>query len=273
MSRVELKYRTFNEVLDEVSLDFKKYDAEGLIDVASLIKVCQKINKELGLKLNREEQTIVDVIGSRAKLPLNFYRLESARICYDAHIIEEIPTGIHTEEIFCSKCKSNTCKCDCTLDYYVGGEMRLIHRTKYITYDYRQFSNLLSISDTVYNVHCNKDVQLRDGYLYIPGVENATLYITYLSTMEDEAGNLLVLDNPIVNEYYEYALKQRILENLYLDEGEDVAQKLGYVTQRLREARNNALSLVNTPDFKTLLKCYTANRKRMYNKYYKPFDI
>ena len=30
--------------------------------------------------------------------------------------------------------------------------------------------------------------------------------------MESEDGDLLVLDQPYCNEYYEYALKQRILE-------------------------------------------------------------
>ena len=32
--------------------------------------------------------------------------------------------------------------------------------------------------------------------------------------MENEEGDLLVLDHPYCNEYYEYALKQRILENM-----------------------------------------------------------
>ena len=33
-------------------------------------------------------------------------------------------------------------------------------------------------------------------------------------------------------------------------QGENVSQQLGLVEQRLRAARNNALSFVNTPDFK-----------------------
>ena len=88
--------------------------------------------------------------------------------------------------------------------------------------------------------------------------------------MEDEEGNLMVLDNPYVNEYYEYAVKQRLLENLYMN-GEDVVQKLNLVEQRLRAARNNALSLVNTPNFAEMYKMWEMNRKAQYTKYYDMF--
>ena len=81
---------------------------------------------------------------------------------------------------------------------------------------------------------------------------------------------MLVLDHPMINEYYEYAMKQRILENLYMN-GEDVAQKMNMVEQRLRGARNNALSIVNTPDFAEMKKLWETNRKAQYNKYYDMF--
>ena len=86
--------------------------------------------------------------------------------------------------------------------------------------------------------------------------------------MEDTDGNLLVLDHPYCNEYYEYALKQRILENM-LFAGENVANQLGMIEGRLRGARNNALSFVNTPNFKELYDMWWANRKAQYHNYYK----
>ena len=87
---------------------------------------------------------------------------------------------------------------------------------------------------------------------------------------EDDEGNLLVLDHPVINEYYEYAMKQRILENLYIN-GEDVSQKMQLIEQRLKAARNNALSIVNTPDFAEMYKVWQMNRKAQYNKYYDMF--
>jgi len=79
-----------------------------------------------------------------------------------------------------------------------------------------------------------------------------------------------IFDNPFVNEYYEYALKQRILENLYMN-GEDVVQRIQLIEQRLRAARNNALTIVNTPDYEEMKKLWETNRKAMYGKYYDMF--
>ena len=88
--------------------------------------------------------------------------------------------------------------------------------------------------------------------------------------MEDNDGNLLVLDHPYCNEYYEYALKQRILENMMFA-GEPVNNQLGLIEGRLRAARNNALSFINTPDFAELKKMWEVNRKAQYHNYYNMF--
>ena len=88
--------------------------------------------------------------------------------------------------------------------------------------------------------------------------------------MEDEDGNLLVLDHPMINEYYEYAIKQRVLENLYMN-GEDVAQRMQLIEQRLRAARNYALTIVNTPDYAEMKNLWETNRRAQYAKYYDMF--
>ncbi len=88
--------------------------------------------------------------------------------------------------------------------------------------------------------------------------------------MEDDEGNLLVPDHDLLNEYYEYAFKSRILENLYIN-GEDVVQRMQLIEQRLKGARNNALSVVNTPNFREIKEIIQANRKAMYARYYNMF--
>ena len=111
---------------------------------------------------------------------------------------------------------------------------------------------------------------IENGYLFTT-FETGKVYINYQGTLEDENGNLLVPDHELLNEYYEYALKERILENLYMN-GEDVAQRLQLIAPKLRAARNQALSLVNTPNFKELEKMWAANRKAMYGKFYDMFN-
>ena len=110
---------------------------------------------------------------------------------------------------------------------------------------------------------------IRGGFIYT-SFTTGKIYLNYQGAMEDEEGNLLVVDHPMINEFYEYAIKQRILENMYIN-GEDVVQKLNLVEQRLRGARNNALSIANTPDFAEMKKLWETNRKAQYHKYFDMF--
>jgi hypothetical protein len=110
---------------------------------------------------------------------------------------------------------------------------------------------------------------IKGGFLFTT-FETGKVYLNYQGQLEDEAGNLLVPDHDLLNEYYEYALKQRILENLYMN-GEDVAQRMTLIDQRLRVARNAALSLVNTPNFREMQDLWWTNRRAQYSKYYDMF--
>jgi hypothetical protein len=75
----------------------------------------------------------------------------------------------------------------------------------------------------------------------------------------------------MINEYYEYALKKRILENMLMDGNPAIGNQFQLVNAELRAARNNALSIVNTPNFSEMQKVWAMNRKAMYSKYYDMF--
>jgi hypothetical protein len=111
---------------------------------------------------------------------------------------------------------------------------------------------------------------IKGGFLFTT-FQTGKVYLNYQGQMEDENGDLLVPDHDLINEYYEYALKARIMENLYMN-GEDVAQRMQLIEQRLRAARNAALSVVNTPNFKELQQMWWTNRRAMYGKYYYMFE-
>lgn len=117
----------------------------------------------------------------------------------------------------------------------------------------------------------NYRLKIKDKFIHTINFTEGRVYINYESVMEDDEGNLLVLDHPTVNDYYEYALKERILENLFLN-GENVAQKLQLVQAKIRPSRNNALSFINTPDYGEMKRMWEKNRKAMYAKYYNMFN-
>ena len=47
---VSQKYRTFNQLYEDVSVDFANYALENMIDPAQLIKVATRVNYDLVLK-------------------------------------------------------------------------------------------------------------------------------------------------------------------------------------------------------------------------------
>lgn len=117
----------------------------------------------------------------------------------------------------------------------------------------------------------NYRLKIKDKFIHTINFTEGRVYINYESLMEDDEGNLLVLDHPIVNEYYEYAMKERILENLFYN-GENVLQKLQMIQAKMRPIRNNALSFINTPDYGEMKRMWEKNRKAMYAKYYNMFN-
>lgn len=275
----ELKYRTFNQLLEDVSVDFSMYALENMIEPQQLIKVVQRVNYDLGLRINMTKEVVLDIVNSKVRLPDDFYVLNYAMLCGEYTITQPAISGTHREDVVvpfvpgpldpCTP--ENTCLTQC------GDLLQVIQTTQYETRTY-EISTVISLDNNSKTISCDcpnltwkspYKGQLKNNYIYL-NLDHGKLYVNYQGTMEDEEGNLMVLDNPYVNEYYEYALKQRLLENLYMN-GEDVVQKLNLVEQRLRAARNNALSLVNTPNFAEMYKMWEMNRKAQYFKYYDMF--
>jgi hypothetical protein len=248
--------------------------------------VAQRVNYDLGLRIHKTKETILDVEKKKAKLPSDFYVLNFA-LLVGAYRVER--PALHGRQIEIAPVfNENNANCaDTCVDdgnYSMGVEMHgdgggnlvLVERAKTEVRYYEHFEKI-SISPNrylsstgmhEYNPSPNSG-EIRNGFIYT-NLEQGKLYISYEGAMEDDEGNLLVLDHPVINEYYEYAIKQRILENLYMN-GEEVTQKMQLVEQRLRAARNNALSIVNTPDFAEMKQLWEANRKAQYAKYYNMF--
>lgn len=281
--KTELKYRTFSQLLDETSIDFTMYNTENLIDPAQLIKVAQRVTYDLGLRIHGTKEKVLDVEHSKTKLPDDFYVLNYAYLCGTYRVVQPRMMGRQTEDVIldtpaCSVCGSPDLTCQCEATYTVEcktGEAIFVQVIEKRVNDVRVYDSLTSINignssgqiDATDNSYPSG--YIKNGYIYT-NVPEAKLFISYQGALENEKGELLVLDHPMINEYYEYAIKQRVLENLYMN-GEDVAQKLQLVEGRLRGARNNALSIVNTPDFAEMKELWLMNRKAQYAKYYDMF--
>lgn len=281
--KTELKYRTFDELLSDVSTDFRTFNNEGLIEPAELIKIAQKVNYELGLRIHGTKEILLEIENKKVKLPLDFYVLNYALLCGQYKITSPVYHGRHTENVIlngenCFTCGQPDPECTCEKTYTVEcntGEnifVQVVEKRQYETRVYEDFERL-HISTSTGKGDALDDTKkmgyIKNGYIYT-NVSKAKVYLSYQGNLEDNEGNLLVLDHPLINEYYEYALKVRILENLFIN-GEDVSQRIQLMEPRLRTARNNAFSVVNTPDYSEMQKIWETNRKAQYQKYYNMF--
>lgn len=313
-----LKYRTFDELLDSIRIDFIQYDLTNYIENQQMIKVARRVNYDLGLRIYQTKEAILEVEKGRVRLPDNFYVLNFALICGDYTVQEPVPQGTHIEEriitptyqcqpstintctdpVFpsssCGSCSTNPCSCmqkdqgqpafaqQCMPCPKVqlnckGEQFELIQVIKSQTRSYR-FLMPLKILANPMTIDCDcpnlywtsqNTAWIKDEFLYT-NFQEGKVYINYQGMLEDDDGNLLVPDHELLNDYYEYAIKQRLLENLIMND-EPVGQKLQLIEMRYREARNKALSLVNTPNFAELKKVWETNRRAMYGKYYDMF--
>ena len=314
-----LKYRTFDQLLEDVSIDLHTFALENMIEPQQLIKLVRKINYDLGLRINQQKEIILDVTHHKVKLPDNFYTFNFGLVCGNYVYQTGYSMGVggtHIEEIpyreFPAKTILNCCEAPvdqpCCFDGKEGvcvthnpeapygdtctpprvvqprvfvnckneayelvqvvkpGEVRVFSYTQPLRMKPSQ-----EIECDCPNLYYNtaNEGWIKYGFLNTTFKEGK-VYLNYQAHLEDDDGNLLVPDHELLNEYYEYAVKERILENLFMN-GEDVVTKLQLVTAKLKAARNQALSLVNTPNFREMEKLWMANRKAMYGKYYDMF--
>jgi hypothetical protein len=322
-----LKYRTFDQLLEDVTIDLNTFALENMIEPQQLIKVARKVNYDLGLRINQQKEVVLEICHGKVKLPDDFYTFNYAFICADrvesvgyggmvggTNIQEvpykEVPSTVNQcapPTVNCRTCNSNPCNktAACDLNHPIvdpipteydpnnpygdtcvaprvfmnckGEKWELVqvvrsgaHRT-YRTLIPLRMRASQNIDCECPNLYYNTPNEgwIKGGYLFTT-FETGHVYLNYQGELVDDDGNLMVPDHELLNDYYEYALKKRIIENLALN-GEDVAQRLQLIIPEYRAARNNALSLVNTPNFKEMEQLWWTNRRAQYGKYYDMF--
>jgi hypothetical protein len=276
-----INYRTFDQLIEDVSIDFQSYALEGMIEPQQLIKVAMRVNYDLGLRIQKSKQVILDVDKSKVKLPNDFYSLNFAYMTGKYRVESQVPSGTLIEDRILDKGKVELDASGCPVDTSVcmndcGDYYQLIQKSKTEVKIYETFAKVKAVGQGISETCPNSKwdsaqymIEIRDGFVYT-NFSTGKVYLNYQSQMENADGELVVMDHPLVNEYYEYAIKQRILENMVFA-GEPVSQQLNLIEARGRAARNNALSFVNTPNYSELQKIWSMNRRAQYDKYVNMF--
>ena len=281
-----LRYRTFDQLMASIEGELPTYADSGLIDRRNFIKTVRKVNSDLGLKIYTEKETIIKVSDYKAILPGDFMFLQLALACSVHYVHMPKLRGIQTEA-HSSKDEDvpleiqNPCDNKCAVNE-CNGVMWITQKIGDRTVKYEHITKL-SISkashpfcsDTCMNFRFKDPNQMHidsDGETAHFSFREGDIYISYLSDMVDGDNNVLILDHPLVNDYYEYAVKKKLFENLELNKEGDFERDFVLVSNELRKARIEAINFVNTPEYGDIIKIYESNRQRFYNNYARHFD-
>jgi hypothetical protein len=99
MSKTSLRYRTYDQLFEDVKSDFKSHTLQGDLNPQDYIKVARKVNYDLGLRIHGERNAVLEVSKNRVRLPDDFYILNFSYLVKDEEYTFEIPTGRQVEEI------------------------------------------------------------------------------------------------------------------------------------------------------------------------------
>lgn len=393
-----LQFRTLDDLLNEVRVDLYAFNQDNSIQTAELIKIAQRCNYDLGLKIQQTKEAIIDVEHGRAKLPADFQIMNFALVCHQYNVSwnrvgyptgygKEVvtpaqPSGLTlttcpcwtvtslgaqtlvthcngtTESIYfpanddssartvricaqsiashanltlsegsgcywdglngysCDQYTPSGCGCDIesvnecvaidpdpwhqnrTTIQCNGDESHLViveqnggWARQYTDFQYVQF-----VPSRHASAFCNErlfpdclyEAQIKNGFVYMGGGNYANgypytdtvtrfdcgkLYINYQGILEDDEGNLMVLDHPMINFYYENAVKERILQSLYFNEGDEKTYKMWKEMEKLmKEERQKALSIAATPEVYEMQQTYQLMRREYEYRFFTPFN-
>ena len=91
------KFRTFDQLLEDVMVDFSTYALEGMIEPQQLIKVATRVNYDLGLRIHRTKEIVLDIEHGKARLPNDFAYLNYIFKCGEYTILDRMPGGTTIE--------------------------------------------------------------------------------------------------------------------------------------------------------------------------------
>jgi hypothetical protein len=284
-----LKYKTIDALSADVKSDMKSFDVDNMIEPQDLIRAARYVTKDLGLKLHMTKEAILSVDYNKAKLPLNFHFFNYGLLCTCKETCQVIPGGTQIIETpypiyqvapdapsACSTSSSDTTSpriiVNCKGEVF---EITQVLRTE--TIKYSKILPLKLVNSTPVldcycpNLYfeCDNEIKIEGGYLKT-NFKCGDVYINYQADLEDDDGNVLVPDHDIITRYYEYALKDKILENLLMN-GEDVERLIDRNNVRLKHARYEAWTTVRTPDFEEMKKVHLLNRQAYNHRYVNMF--
>jgi len=271
--------RPISELIAIVRRDFRKLDDEGMIDEGRLIKVIMACNDRLGIPIRQINQKCLQVVDFKAKLPLNFEKL------YYVGAVKA--TNTMTME--------GRNPFDNSFDRDVIYEAEL-DRGSFGNTDSYSVTILRNTQTTVHNintlvgldvspqshVYCHAScpnmrikgkytVTIEDDHINTP-FRSGELYIMYLGTMEDEEGNLLFPFHPLITPYYEWSIKEKVLQDVIFNSDGNYGDLFKLAQSERVKAWLDAYNITTEKGYGEYVDAQRKRELGWYNQYFKFFQ-
>lgn len=283
------KYEKFSSLMASVRSDLPKLD--GIMDDDNYIKVIASCNEKLGERVHKSKQCKLIVKNYSAPIPPDLWKIENMLAIINTHHninhLEGIfmsPRHYHIEEneelipdkneqiIYLCPTKNECCEqVKHAITNRMGVEQHFGKAVKPLKFTNKALNNCTDYSpcrqwNGEFGVDLNED---KFSFSFASG----EVFLEYLGDLTDEEGELLYPFHPMLNDYYEYAVKEKILEDAFINSDMDVINKLQYVQTKKRGAYYDAFSFMQSAKANQWSIMKKKNQLEYYKKWYKAFDL
>lgn len=277
-----IKKVALSQILASVRNDMPSMDNQGYIDQSRVIKKVMWCNDKLGIRLQDKKECIIEVKDYKAQLPLDFSKV--AFVCAlsaNSFGIDNFRNPFHNTVTIDmqNRAKAEQCACPVTLGCELVYPDKIIRRcTENITQTYTQWIplKLSKFSDPhVHHMCLNKGgkytIDIQEELIELPFREGE-LYIMYFSNLLTEDGEVQVPFHPMISDWYEWCIKEKIFQDILMDSdaGPAVVNRLKYATDQKNRAWLDAVGFVDAPYYKELQQIQRRKEREFFNTYIAP---
>lgn len=287
------KYIKLSQVMASVKSDLNLYDDAGFIDSDRIIKIVAECNEKLGQRIYKSRDCKIVVTDYKAPSPADLYKIEKV-FATAVHSIHHTDANFGAERLEFSvtrpksqdwsnvitygkiECGNDCGPNNCDKCYFASlrpeqPETTVIY-TKIIPLS---LSYSATNSCTEYspcrNVRSDYKIDL-DQREFTFNFKEGEICLSYLGDLVDEEGDLEIPFHPKLNSYYEYAIKEKIMEDMFINSEADVIGKLQYFAQKKRDAYVIAWEFVQSKRVGEWNNIQKKLRQEYFNKWYKGFN-
>lgn len=273
-------HKPMSELLAIVKNDFRKFDAEGLIDDTNLVKTIMYCNDKLGLTIREVREIAIPVDEFKAKLPLDFEKLYyvTALRCTNTSVVEMVnpfDNSFDADVVYDAHLDRESLGCVENYQVIIKRERDItVHNYgTWVQLDLSPTSHQFCHIDCPNKKHKGKyTIEIKDGEIHTP-FKSGILYLIYVGLMKDKDGNITFPFHPLITPYYEWSLKEKILTDAIFNSD---ATNISELLKLARSERVKAwLDAFNFTTEKAYGEYVTMQRKRelaWYHQYFKFFQ-